>query len=133
MDRKDIAQCCHAKGYNCAQSVSAAFSDLVDVDKRTLFGISEAFGYGMGGSEETCGALTGALMILSLKSSSLDPERITKAETYRRAKALRDAFEEECHSTICKTLKGLESGKVLTSCPECINKAVELLEKALGV
>ncbi len=131
MNRKELAQAYHDKGYNCAQSVSAAFVDSVDIDKNTLFAISEGFGYGMGGADETCGALTGAIMILSLLSSSHDPQRITKASTYKEAKALRDEFHACCHSTICRELKGLDNGAPLISCPECINKAVECLEKRL--
>jgi len=131
MSRKDIAQSYHNKGYNCAQSVSAAFTDLVDIDSNTLFAISEGFGFGMGGADESCGALTGAIMILSLLLSSHDPGMITKANTYKEVKALRDEFNSCCKSTICRELKGLDNGVVLTSCPDCINRAVECLEAKL--
>lgn len=131
MSRKDMAQSYHNKGYNCAQAVSAAFADLVDIDSNTLFAISEGFGFGMGGADESCGALTGAIMILSLLLSSHDPRKITKANTYKEVKALRDDFNACCKSTICRELKGLDNGVVLTSCPDCINRAVECLEVKL--
>ena len=57
----------HHSGYNCAQSVVCALSDLTDMDEDTLFRVAEGFGGGMGGFTETCGALSGAVAILGLR------------------------------------------------------------------
>ena len=46
------------QGYNCAQAVACAYCDLVDVDERTALRATEAFGAGMGGRAQACGALS---------------------------------------------------------------------------
>ena len=42
-------------------------------------------------------------------------------------------FAEQNSSLTCKELKGVETGKVLRSCPDCIMDAVEIAEKVLGL
>ena len=34
---------------------------------------------------------------------------------------------------LCKELKGVETGKVLRSCPGCIEDGVELVQEVLGL
>ena len=40
-------------------------------------------------------------------------------------------FAEKCGATICKDLKGIETGRVLCSCPECVRNAVLTLGEVL--
>jgi len=68
--RVRIAMENHCKGYNCAQSVTCAFSDLVDMDEETLFKITEGLGLGMGGMERTCGAISAAAILSGLTHST---------------------------------------------------------------
>ncbi len=65
-DRTDIH-------YNCAQGVLAAFAEDLGVDEQTAFLMGANFGSGMrmGG---TCGAVTGALMVLGLAGAGTGPE-----------------------------------------------------------
>ena len=60
----------HDKGYNCAQAVACTYCDLVGMDEKTMFRLTEALGLGMGGMEGTCGALTGACILAGLKNST---------------------------------------------------------------
>ena len=53
--------------YNCAQSVTAALSDMTDLSEEQLKHISAGFCAGMGNLEATCGALIGAGMIAGLR------------------------------------------------------------------
>ena len=55
-----LAQANHKKGYNCAQSVSCAFSDRTDFDEETIFRLTEGLGLGMGGMQGMCGAIAAA-------------------------------------------------------------------------
>lgn len=52
--------------------------------------------------------------------------------TLRISKELVQNFERKCGATICKDLKGIETGKVLCPCPECVRNAVLSLGEALG-
>lgn len=134
MDKKDLAIALHDKKYNCCQAVACAFCEEVGMDEATLFRIGEGFGLGMGCMEGTCGALSGAIMLAGLKNSDGNIDApATKAETYKLSKELLLKFREKTGSTVCKELKGVETGKVLCSCPDCIKMGVEVVQEVLGL
>lgn len=132
MTKKELAIENHNKGYNCCQAVACAFSNDIGIDESILFKACEGFGLGMGCMECTCGAVSGAIMIAGLKNSTANlngPK--SKAATYQISKELVNRFQEKNGATICKELKGLETGKVLRSCEGCIEDATELVEAIL--
>lgn len=132
MTKKELAIENHNKGYNCCQAVACAFSNEIGLDESILFKACEGFGLGMGCMECTCGAISGAIMIAGLKNSTANlngPK--SKAATYQISKELVNRFQEKNGATICKELKGLETGKVLRSCEGCIEDATELVESIL--
>ncbi len=119
----------HDKGYNCAQAVTCAYADLVGADKQTMFAATEALGLGMGGMEGTCGALSGACVICGLAKSGADLESpTTKGATYKVSRELVSRFAELSGATRCRDLKGIDTGTVLCSCPQCIENAARILE-----
>ena len=123
----------HNKGYNCAQAVACAFCKEFGIEEEEMFRISEGFGFGMG-MMEVCGALSGMIMIIGLENSvgNLDNGKPTKADTYKKVKEYVKKFQEQNGSYLCRELKGVETGKVLRSCPDCIRDAVALTEKYLA-
>lgn len=132
MTKKELAIAKHDKKYNCAQAVACAFAEEIGVDEKILFTANEGFGLGMGGMDGTCGALSGDIMLAGFKNSDQNIENPgTKAETYKLSKEMVNRFKEKTGSTICKELKGIETGKVLCSCPDCICKGVEVVEEVL--
>lgn len=122
----------HNSGYNCSQSVVCAFAQKFGVDEETLFKISEGFGFGMGAANCTCGAVSGAIMLAGLKNSGGTSQR-TKADTYKLASKIIDEFTKKNQSTICRELKGIDTGKALRSCNGCIEDAVKIAEEVLGL
>ena len=72
MTNQERAARLHGNGYNCCQAVLLTFCDELGVDPVTAFKIGEGFGLGMGGMENTCGALSGAIMLAGLKNSDGD-------------------------------------------------------------
>lgn len=134
MNRIEKALENHKKGYNCSQSVACAFCDKVGMDEKTMFTIMEGFGLGMGDMQGTCGALSGAAAILSLKNSCRDTENpTTKAATYKIIRELKAKFKEKNSSEICGELKGTKNNGVpLRSCQGCIEDAVTLLEEMIN-
>ena len=116
----------HDKGYNCAQAVACTFCKEFGVDEKEMFKIAEGFGLGMG-MMEMCGALSGMMMVIGLANSVGDLEQgaPTKGATYKQ-------FKEKNGSYLCRELKGVETGKVLCSCPQCIMDAVALTEAYLA-
>lgn len=104
------------KGYNCCQAVTAALADFTDLDRERLTEISAGFGAGMGNMEGTCGALVGAVLIAGAASKGNGSMRL--------ARQISELFAKQCGSTICKTIKGVETGRPLCSCDECVRNAV---------
>lgn len=122
----------HDKGYNCAQAVSCAFSDLVDIDEATLFRMTEGLGLGMGGMEGTCGAIASAAVLSGLTHSSARLDKPdSKAISYRASKTCMGEFKEKNGSVICRDLKGVDTKKVLRSCNDCIADATEIIAQHL--
>lgn len=134
MTKKELAIANHDKKFNCCQSVACAFAKEVGASEETLFRAGEGFGLGMGGMEATCGALTGAVMLAGFQNSDGNLEHpATKVSTYQLTREMVKRFEEKTGSTVCKELKGVESGKILCSCPDCIRYGVEVAEEVLGL
>ena len=128
--RKKIAIEKHDLGYNCAQSVALTYADLVDIAPEQLFKITEGFGLGGGNMQGTCGAISGAIALIGLLNSCGDLEHpSTKAQTYALGREILERFKAQNGSVLCHELKGVGTGKVLRSCPDCIMDACQLLEE----
>lgn len=81
----------------------------------------------------TCGAVAGAAALVGLVNSTgnLDTPN-SKQKVYQLMKQLNAAFRAKNGSTICKDLKGVETGKVLRSCDGCIEDATALVCQLFG-
>lgn len=133
MDKKEYAISLHDRGCNCAQSVACAFAKELCVNEEILMKVSEGLGRGFGGMQGVCGALSGAVMVAGLKYADGNIEAPkTKQTTYGVADKMCKEFEAKCGSLICAELKGINGGKPLISCPECIKTGVEIAESMLG-
>ncbi|MDO4308784.1 MAG: C-GCAxxG-C-C family protein [Eubacteriales bacterium] len=122
----------HDQGYNCAQAVACTYCDLVGVDEETMFKITEGFGAGMGNMQGVCGAVSGACALAGMKNSTgnlAKPD--SKARTYKLSKTILELFKTQNSSIICGELKGIGTGKVLRSCPDCIKDAARIAEQVL--
>jgi C_GCAxxG_C_C family probable redox protein len=97
-----------SKGYNCSQSVFAAFCDETGLDIDTALKISSSFGGGMGRLREVCGAVSGMFMVVGMKYGYTDPfDKKAKTEHYKLIQDLAKQFEKENGSIICRELLGL--------------------------
>ena len=96
---------------NCTQSVLCAWEDKIPVDHDTLMKLGAGYGAGMGCMQATCGALIGAVMAAGSVTDGKG--------TPRTARSILTSFQEKSGATICKDLKGVETGKVLCPCAQC--------------
>ena len=110
--------------YNCAQAVICTYCDKAGIDEETALNIGNAFAAGMGNMEGTCGALVGAGVVLGLAKKD-------RAAAAREMRQIMSKFQQRNGATQCKMLKGIDSGKVLRECPDCVADAAEFLEEAL--
>ena len=88
---------------NCTQSVLCAWEDKIPVDHDTLMKLGAGYGAGMGCMQATCGALIGAVMAAGSVTDGKG--------TPRTARSILTSFQEKSGATICKDLKGVETGK----------------------
>lgn len=98
------------QGYNCSQSIFAAFIDETGMDLETALKISSSFGGGMGRLREVCGAVTGMFMVAGIKNGYTDPnDKTAKSEHYKSIQILASKFNEKNGSIICRELLGLDT------------------------
>ncbi len=128
--------------FNCAQTVFSLFAPELGIAEKTALKIASGFGSGMA-CAETCGAVTGAYMVIGLKHghSASNPEE--KANTKMLIRQFNEEFVKEHGSLICKKLTGFdistpegsqaaaEAGIFQNRCPVFIKTACQILEKNL--
>ena len=110
MDRCANAYQYHREGYNCAQSVVAAFLDKLDLTKEQAMAMAGGFGGGVGGTHcEMCGAVSGAAMVIgSLTAATEGHDAEGKQKNYELVQEFARRFIDENGSVICHELLGLD-------------------------
>ncbi len=95
------------KGYNCSQSVVAAFTQELGISEEMALRLSCGFGGGVGRLREVCGAFSGLTIVISmLYANPADPD--DKSKIYAIIQHLAEEFKKESGgSIICKELLGL--------------------------
>ena len=142
MRHSEIAKELFLKGYNCAQAVFVAFSDVTGIDKEQAFLISTSFGGGMGHTGEACGAVTGMYMAIGAILGYTDPTDVdSKQKHYKLIKELSDEFKSEFSEIRCpELLEKLGKGEYdipntddykKRPCLIFVEKAAEMLERLL--
>ena len=112
--RADRAEALFRQGYNCSQSVFAAFADVVGMSVEEAAQLASPFGAGFGKLREVCGAVSGMTMLAGKLKGYSDPEsREEKVELYKLVQKMCAEFEEKEGSIICRELLGLEKGEDL--------------------
>ena len=92
-------------GYNCAQAVAVAFTDVTGLTEAQAAKMASAFGGGMGRMREVCGAVSGMLMVLSYVYGYDTPgDDVSKKRLYGQVQALAAGFRAENGSIICREI-----------------------------
>ena len=118
MTKADRAKELFLEGYNCAQAVFGAFCEDFGIDFETGVKLSSGFGGGISRRREVCGAVSGAVMVLSMKYGYDDADAIEeKKALYKKVQEVLANYEAEVGSIICRELLGL-SEKVSDPTPE---------------
>ena len=110
-------------GFNCAQSVLVPFRANFGMEENQCLKIACAFGAGMGRQQHTCGAVTGAIMVLGLQyGKGKRDDNTKKLDTYGKTVAFFEEFTRKHGSATClELLDGLRM-----SDPEDMKKIEEL-------
>lgn len=99
MNYVDKAKSIFLEGYNCAQSVAMALADTVNMSEAEMKAIANPFGGGICRLRDTCGAVSGMLMILGLKHKEM-----SKLDMYTLGQKAIKEFEDQCGSYYCRDL-----------------------------
>jgi C_GCAxxG_C_C family probable redox protein len=141
MTRVDSAVENYENGQTCSQAIFVAFCDITGIDRESALKIASGFGSGMR-MGETCGAVTGAIMVLGALGSDDDCEKGENREnTYKMVDDFTAQFKTLKKAISCKELLGCDvstlEGKAqaeeqnlsTTKCPEIVRTAAEIVER----
>ncbi len=104
----DLAVSYFKQGYNCSQSVVAAFAPDLGISEALALRLSSGFGAGVGRMREVCGAFGGLTAVIGLAyANPADPA--DKSNIYAIVQGMAVAFKAQSNgnSIICKELLGL--------------------------
>lgn len=103
------------QGFNCAQSVAAAFADIYGYTEEQMLRVSAGFGAGIGRMRMSCGAFNAMALLAGLENGSVTPgDQQGKSANYKTVQDLAARFQEEHGSLICAELLELKRGTPLS-------------------
>jgi C_GCAxxG_C_C family probable redox protein len=142
--RVERVQFLFGQGFSCSQAVLAAYAPRLGLEREKALRLAQGFGAGMARLGETCGAVTGAIMVIGLKYGKVRAaDAASKEKTYQLAREFMDRFRSRHGSLRCKVLLGHDIGSVRGQekikrlglhhnlCPKFIRTAAGILEKIL--
>ena len=131
------------QGFNCSQAMLAVYCEKLGLGRSEAFKIACGFGGGMH-SDGTCGAVTGAIMVIGLKYGTSIPDKNTRIQTYKLVAEFAKEFKTRNGSIDCTELLGCdlsttegmktaqEKNLFSTVCPKMVQSAVEILDHILS-
>jgi C_GCAxxG_C_C family probable redox protein len=143
MSKNDVAKALHDEGFNCSQAVCAAYAADFGLTRADGLRISAAFGGGVGRTGQTCGAVSGALMVLGLKYGMTEADPKAKERMYAITQEYIARFTALHGTVLCRELlkadlttpEGRRSIKTrnahATICTKLIADATEILDDML--
>ena len=133
-------------GLNCAQSVVAAFADDLHFKIDQALEMSAGFGAGMGRLQETCGAVTGAFMVLGMYNSrKYSDNKEIKEASYAMIQQYNKRFTAVHATTNCRSLlncdlrtpegqRQFQNNNLHEEvCEKCISTSVKIIEDLLEI
>ena len=106
-------------GFNCSQSVFAAFAGEFGMDEETALRVSAGLGGGVGRSREVCGAVSGAAMLVGFKHGAVSGDDAeAKQKCYEVVQQIIAEFKKNNPSIVCRELLALGEGESTNPTPE---------------
>jgi C_GCAxxG_C_C family probable redox protein len=143
-DKVEAAVGTFREGFNCSQAILSTYGGEFGLEGETALKAASAFGAGMGGLGEVCGAVTGALVVIGLRYGHTEAkDKETKAKIYERARDFAGRFRSRHGALCCRELLGCDlttaegmekarqKGLFTELCPRLVRTAAEILEDVL--
>ncbi|MFX1371088.1 MAG: C-GCAxxG-C-C family protein [Promethearchaeota archaeon] len=143
MSKVEQAVSCFMKGFSCGQAILSTYATEFGLERELAIKAGTGFGAGMGRLGKTCGAVTSAILVLSLKYGSNKIDEKAKNETYGQVKRFIKSFISVNGSIICNELldcdittsegmkKAIDNNLFKTICPNFVRSSSEILEQVL--
>lgn len=107
------------EGYNCSQSVVAAYAEEYGYTREQALKMAASFGGGIGRMRQTCGAACGLFMLAGLETGCTEGKnREGKEHNYKTVQMLAKEFKKRNGSLICAELLGLAKNTPTPPTPE---------------
>jgi C_GCAxxG_C_C family probable redox protein len=145
MDNKERSLTLFREGFCCSQAVFTTYAEQWGLDRELFLKITDAFGGGIGGMANICGAVIAPIMAIGLKYGRTRPDDLeAKQKTRAKVKEFVAQFIERNGSIECKRLLGVdisipegfslakEKGFFDSKCPKYIEDAVDILDGILA-
>jgi len=130
-------------GYNCAQAVSTTYGTAYGVPEETIARMATGFGGGIGRTDNICGAVSGAIMVLGLRFGAGSPDETdAKTRTSIMAAEFIKEFTRRYGAASCTGLLGYNmsvpgeaakasAANAFAGCRDIVRNAGNLLEEFL--
>ncbi|MBN1165074.1 MAG: C_GCAxxG_C_C family protein [Candidatus Krumholzibacteriota bacterium] len=141
MSKAEQAVDCFNNGFSCSQAIFSTYAVDFGIDRGIALKIASSFGAGMAGMGKTCGAVTGAFMLLGLKYGRMLPDdEEAKKTNYARVEEFVKIFLQAYGTLACSELLGFDISTpegyrqakaeelFSTRCPEIVRLAAEIVE-----
>jgi len=127
------------QGLNCAQSIVSTYGPRFGLERELALKVASGLGGGIGHLGETCGAVTGAIIVIGLKGDASATE-----QTYALVAQFLERFKARHGSIMCRELLGCDistpagletardKGLFEERCPNFVRGAAEILEEILS-
>lgn len=141
LDKKRYALQGFYEGKNCAQSVIMAYANEFDMDTNQTLKLALGFGGGIGKMQKTCGAASGAYMLIGMRNSAhIREEEIQQSTTTEMIQSFNKEFiringSDQCYELLRVDLKTDEGQAAFKAedmkkeiCSKCVTSAIDILE-----
>ena len=109
MNRVEKAVLLFRAGHACSQAILTAYGPTLGLDETLALKIACPFGGGMARMGGTCGAVTGAFMVIGLKHGRVSAtDEQAKEKTYEIVREFVERFTSRNGSMVCRELLGYD-------------------------
>lgn len=98
-----------SEGFSCSQAILTVYGKQYGIDEKTALCLARSFGGGMARTCQTCGAVTGAYLVLGFKNDC-EEEKAAKEKTYALVQDFAQRFKLKHGEVNCQQLLGCNLG-----------------------
>jgi len=112
MTKSEEAVSSFCDGFLCSQAILSVYGEEEGLERELALKLATGLGGGMGRTAHTCGAVTGAILVIGLKKGPVSVNDVAaKEETYYRRAQEKGLFDNICPRLVDSAVRILEEMK----------------------